>query len=493
MKLSQLLRPIEILRLEGNSEVEISGIAYDSRRVNPGDVFICIKGFEKDGHCFAKEAVDRGAVAVVVENWQDLRKAVQVQVADSRQALALLSVVFFGNPASKIKLIGVTGTNGKTTTTYLLESILVEAGYKTGLIGTVEDRIRDRTLSVTRTTPESTDLQKLLAQMLKEGVQVVAMEVSSHALDLSRVEGCQFEVRVFTNLSQDHLDYHRTLEEYFKAKRALFARSYGERSTNVVNIDDQYGCRIARKSNSNLLTFGLSPEVDIRATEINLTSSGSNFLALTPQGKTQVSLKLRGAFNVYNALAALGVSSALGIPLPVAKRGLKKVDNIPGRFEVIQGKPFMVIVDYAHTPDSLEKLLTAVREICLGKIITVFGCGGDRDRLKRPLMGKVAGNLSDLVFITLDNPRSEKPEEIISQIEVGIKKQVSSSKYQCLVDRREAILAAISQAKKGDVVVIAGKGHEASQTFANRVVPFDDRVVAREALQELTNVSSKSR
>ncbi|MDI6892129.1 MAG: UDP-N-acetylmuramoyl-L-alanyl-D-glutamate--2,6-diaminopimelate ligase [Actinomycetota bacterium] len=485
MKLSKLLPSLAIKRSEGNQDIEITGIAHDSRRVKAGNVFVCIKGFNADGHDYIGEAIKRGARALVVENWEDVPPGmVRILVPDSRRALSSLSADFYEQPSSRLTLVGVTGTNGKTTTTYLVESIFKAAGWKTGLLGTVQYRMGDHVLPVDKTTPEAPELQQLFDRMVKEGVRAAVMEVSSHAIDLHRIDHCQFDVLVFTNLSQDHLDYHGSIEEYFVVKSRLFENASVKPVIHVINVDDPYGRKIARVSKVKTILYGLDKSADVVASRVDLTEKGTNFKVSTSTGDLSISLLLRGAFNVYNSLAAIGTSLALGVPLEAIKCGLERVVSIPGRFEMVDcGQSFMVVVDYAHTPDSLEKVLTATRAITRGGVITVFGCGGDRDKTKRPLMGKVSADLSDYIIITSDNPRSEEPEDIISQIEVGVREVASPTRYEKIVDRREAISKAISMARAGDLVLIAGKGHETGQIFKDRVVPFDDRVVAEMALK----------
>lgn len=457
--------------------VLVGGVAFRSDLVSEGDVFFCIPGFAHDGHDFAADAVARGAAALVVERRLDLDIA-QVVVADTRVALAHAAAVRYGHPSRAMSVFGVTGTNGKTTTAYLIDSIMRCAGRRTGLIGTVETRIGDRRLDAVRTTPESADLQQLLAQMRAEGVGACAMEVSSHAIDLHRVDGVRFEAVGFTNLTQDHLDYHHTLEEYFSVKRRLFTEH--ESGARVVNIDDALGAQLAHDLD-DVLTVGTVEGAAVHASGIVLGPSGTRFTLQSDDRRAEVALPLAGAYNVSNALVAAGCSLAAGVELSVVVSGLESAPQVPGRLERIEcGQPFSVVVDYAHTPDSLEKVLLAVRDVCEGKVIAVFGCGGDRDPDKRPLMGAAAAAAADECVVTSDNPRSEDPASIILQIEDGMRGY--STPYEVEVDRRRAIQVAISKALPGDAVVIAGKGHEDYQIFADRTVHFDDREVAREAL-----------
>ncbi len=463
----------------------VGGVAYDSRVVRPGDLFCCVPGRVTDGHEFAAEAVAAGAVALCVEHPLDLRVP-QVVVSDVRKAMARIAATIFGDPGDRLLLLGVTGTNGKTTSSYLLEAILRADGHSTGLIGTVETRIAGARRPGVRTTPESVDLQALLAEMIAARVDAVAMEVTSHALALSRTEGLRFQAAAFTNLSQDHLDFHTGMEDYFHAKRSLFTGSLAERG--AVNVDDPYGRQLVAAASVPCMGFGLSPEADVRATDVSLHPTGTNFTIVTPKGDIEITSGLVGAFNVYNSLAAAATSLQAGIALDAIERGLRSVAAVPGRFESIDaGQPFSVIVDYAHTPDSLDNVLGAARGLAErsgGKVVSIFGCGGDRDRGKRPLMGAIAARSSDYVIVTSDNPRSEDPRSIIDEILAGVIGESPAGPDEVHVDRRDAIAAGIAVACPGDVVVIAGKGHEPGQEFADRTVPFDDREVAREALGE---------
>jgi len=490
MRLINLISSIDVLRFEGNKHQEIAGIAFNSKQIKPGYLFVCIVGLKTDGHLFIEEAVARGAGAIIVEKWEPCLSpgVTQILVSNSRSALAAVSNIFFDYPTSELRVIGVTGTNGKTTTSRFIESILSEAGMKTGLLGTIECRIGNEQLPIERTTPESYDLQAIFHRMVEKSAEAAVMEVSSHAVDLHRIDGCRFDALVFTNLSQDHLDYHGTLENYFEAKKRLFMDNAGGECRFVINIDDAFGQRIAGISNPENHYFGLSEMVDVRASDIVLESKKSHFRINSPAGCQEIDLKLLGLFNVYNALAAAALGFAFKVPPELVKRGLEAVENVPGRFEIVDcGQNFSVIVDYAHTPDGLEKLLSSARDITRGKLVTVFGCGGDRDRLKRPLMGEVVGNLSDYSIITSDNPRSEDPNRILSEIERGLKKVTRN--YCLEVDRKRAIYKGISLAGENDCVIIAGKGHEAGQEFKDKTVPFDDRQVARAALKELTTCS----
>lgn len=470
--------------LSGNPETPISGVSYDSRTTSPGDLFFCIPGATADGHRFAGTAVAKGAVAVVVERTLDLDVA-QVTVSDARRAMGRMGAAFYGHPADDLMVLGVTGTNGKTTTAFLIDSILRADGRKTGLIGTVETRIGDRVQPGVRTTPESIDLQRLFADMRAEGVSAVAMEVTSHALVLHRVEGVRFQAAAFTNLSQDHLDFHSGMDDYFAAKRSLFTVRRVERG--AINVDDEYGRRILADAEVPLAGFGVSTDADVRAEDVAFSPTGSRFRIRTPKGDLVVETHLIGGFNVSNCLAAAAVTLQAGVGLEAIESGLRSLTAVPGRFESIDaGQPFSVVVDYAHTPDSLDNVLRAARGATReGRVVCVFGCGGDRDRGKRPLMGAVAAQLADVVVVTSDNPRSEDPDAIIGEILEGVLAHKPQGPDVVTADRSDAIHAALSAATEGDVVVIAGKGHETGQQFADRTIGFDDRLVARAALAEL--------
>ncbi len=479
LHLKELLEDVEVVETKGDLTIPIEDIVYDSRRVEQGSLFVAVRGLKTDGHDYISEALKRGCRVAIVEK-EDKRIETQVIVKNSRRALSIASRNFFGDPSEKLELIGVTGTNGKTTTTYLIESILRNSGLKTGLIGTVEYRIGDKSFIQERTTPESYDLQKILFEMVKHGISHVAMEVSSHAIDLNRITGCRFACKVFTNLSQDHLDYHGTIEEYFAAKKSFFEDGQG---CAVINTDDLFGRRIQDLAITQK-TYGIDDQADLQAKDITLKSNGSSFMLTAGSESIKIDLKLVGLFNVYNALAAAAACQIGKISLDNIKKGLESVENVSGRFERIDyGQDFSVYVDYAHTPESLKQVLETSRSVTPGKLIVVFGCGGDRDRQKRPLMGKIAGELSDKAIITSDNPRTEEPESIIRQIEQGIKK--TKADYIKVTDRKEAIKTALEQAEKDDAVIIAGKGHETTQTFKDKTIHFDDREVAGDILMEL--------
>jgi UDP-N-acetylmuramoyl-L-alanyl-D-glutamate--2,6-diaminopimelate ligase len=457
--------------------LEVTDLAYDHRAVAPGTLFFCVSGMTRDGHEFAAEAVARGAVALVTERVLDAGVP-EIVVPSVREAMAPAAARLFGDPTAALKVAGVTGTNGKTTTAYLVRALLEAAGTPTGLLGTVKSVIGGRDHEVVRTTPEAIDLQRTFRAMLDEGDRACAMEVSSHALALHRADAIHFAVAIFTNLSRDHLDFHPTMEDYFAAKRRLFTELAPRAA--VINVDDAHG-RVLAAEMPRAITFGLANgDATYLAADVHNDLRGSRFTALTPDGPVQLSSPLRGAFNVYNVLGALAAARALGAPLQPVVGAIARAGQVPGRFEPVdEGQDFAVLVDYAHTPDSLENVLRAARGLTAGRLHVVFGCGGDRDRGKRPLMGQIARSLADHVVVTSDNPRSEDPEAIIAEIVAGAGEDVP-----WLVDRREAIAEAIGSASAGDVVVIAGKGHEQGQEFAGGYkVPFDDRVVAREVLR----------
>ncbi|HKD95247.1 MAG TPA: UDP-N-acetylmuramoyl-L-alanyl-D-glutamate--2,6-diaminopimelate ligase [Gaiellaceae bacterium] len=455
MDLERLVAALEPVEVLGGLSVEVRDLAYDARAVEPGALFFAVPGARADGHDFAAEAVERGAVALVVERALDL-SVPQVVVRDARAAMAPAADAFFGEPTSELEVVGVTGTSGKTTTSFLLFAILAAAGRRPGLLGTVEARVGGERRGVVRTTPEAIDLQRVFREMLDAGDRSCAMEASSHASVLHRLERVRFAALVFTNLSQDHLDFHGDMDSYFEAKRRLFLTE--PRPSAVVNVGDDYGRRLAAEL----------PEA--------ITFSAADSSALDG-----VELRLRGRFNVENALGALYAARALGIEDDAIRRGLESVRGVPGRFESVdEGQPFHVIVDYAHKPGALESVLRAARELADGRVIVVVGAAGDRDRGKRPLMGRIASELADVAIVTSDNPRSEDPEAIIVEVVAGARNGVEVEP-----DRRTAIAHAVALAREGDVVLIAGKGAEQGQEFAERTVPFDDREAAREALRAL--------
>ena len=454
-------------------DVEVSGLAYSSRSVVPGTLFFCVPGFRADGHDFAPDAVARGAVALVCQRPLGLGVP-EVLVDDVRAAMGPAAVRFYGDPTAELDVVGVTGTNGKTTTAFLVRHLLEAGGRQTGLLGTVKRVVGGVEEEVERTTPEAIDLQATFRAMLDGGDRACAMEVSSHALELGRVAGIRFACRIFTNLTQDHLDFHETMEAYFAAKRRLFE----ETGLSVVNIDDEYGRRIAAEV--DCVTFGVEREADYRARDVEFDLMGSRFVCETPEGDLELRSPLPGLFNVQNVLGAVAAARSLGVPGETIAAALPEFGRVPGRFEPVdEGQDFGVLVDYAHTPEALENVLRAAREVTQGRLHVVFGAGGDRDRGKRPLMGAAARRLADRVLVTSDNPRSEEPEAIVDAIMEGAGPEAERE-----TDRRRAIALAIDTAEPGDVVVIAGKGHEQGQEFENgRKEPFDDVTVALEALR----------
>ncbi|MGB6432032.1 MAG: UDP-N-acetylmuramoyl-L-alanyl-D-glutamate--2,6-diaminopimelate ligase [Candidatus Acidiferrales bacterium] len=482
MKLSQLLEGIELKRPLVDADREIVAPCYDSRRAAPGAAFFAIRGEVTDGNRFVAAAVERGAAAVVSETARPATlgsNVAWVEVADARKSLALAAANFYGHPADALQLAGVTGTNGKTTTAYLLDSILRAAGRTSGLFGTIAHRTPLATVAATTTTPESLDLQKFLSEIVRAGGTHAVLEASSHALAMDRLWGCGFAVAVFTNLTRDHLDYHKSFEAYFAAKRRLFeGTGRGPAHVGVINGDDPYGERLEGLA-TRTLRYGLrSGEITTR--KFSLTAAGLDFEAETPAGSIVVRSHLVGRTNVYNILAAIGAGVGLEIAPDAIAAGIARLESVPGRFErVVAGQPFMVVVDYAHTDDALTNLLATSRELLSGggRILTLFGCGGDRDRAKRPMMGEAAGRASDFVVLTSDNPRSEDPLRIINDALVGL--QRTEAEYRVEPDRERAIGLALEQARAGDIVLLAGKGHENYQVLSDRTIEFDDREVAR--------------
>jgi UDP-N-acetylmuramoyl-L-alanyl-D-glutamate--2,6-diaminopimelate ligase len=494
MRLDELVPAAGEARIVGDGSVEVADLVYDSRKAGPGTLFFCVVGEKVDGHEFAAQVIVAGAVALVVE--RELEVAVpQIVVPSARAAMAPLAARFFGDPTAELRVVGVTGTNGKTTTAFLIREILEGAGVSTGLLGTVKQVVAGVEESVERTTPEAIDLQGTFRRMLDRGDRACAMEVSSHAMSLHRADAIHFEVALFTNLTQDHLDFHADMEDYFLAKRKLFEAGVG---TAVVNVDDPYGRRLAEEF--DCVTFSAEGvNADYTAQGVSFDASGAQFtvnrrpMGLKPTymegnrpvgGEVRVGTGLPGHFNVANALGAFAVVEAMGVDAETAAKGLAAAARVPGRFEPIdEGQGFSVLVDYAHTPDSLENVLRAARRLTAGRVISVFGAGGDRDRDKRPKMGRAGAELSDLAVVTSDNPRSEEPEAIVAEVVAGTG---DGAEVEVEVDRRAAIALALGRAAPGDTVVIAGKGHEQGQEFeAGRKVPFDDREVAREELRKL--------
>lgn len=491
MRLNELASTLTIKHIVGSGDITLCGIQTDSRKVNEGDLFICLPGHTVDGHDYAQQATEQGAVALVVERQLDI-DVPQVIVKDCRYAMAVLADSFFGSPSKQMKVIGITGTNGKTTTAYLVEKIMNDHGVKTGLIGTIQMRYGGRTFPMSGTTPEALELQRSLHDMAASGTRCCVMEVSSHALEQGRVKGTDYRTAIFTNLTQDHLDYHHTMEEYRAAKGLFFSRMGNSFQSNgdkrkfaVLNADDPASEYFKNTTSAEVITYGLEEGADVRATQISITAQGTQFHVDSFKGSTDIKLRMVGKFNVYNALGAITAALLEDVPLDEIKRSLESLAGVDGRVEAVDaGQPFAVIVDYAHTPDGLENVLKTVNEFAVGRVLTVFGCGGDRDKTKRPIMGKIAAKYSDVVFVTSDNPRTEDPEAILKDIEQGLMEdQVPVEKYQLIADRRMAIQKAIDMASPEDVVLIAGKGHETYQKIGHTTHDFDDRIVAKEAIR----------
>ncbi len=504
MRIKRLAEPVVGATLKGDPETEVATLAYHTRDVADGTLFFCVTGFSRDGHDHAAEAVARGAVALVCERPLPLPVA-QLLVPSTRRAMALIAARFFHEPSHRLDVVGITGTNGKTTTAHLLAGVLEACGRRSGVLGTVDNRVGGRVEPVMLTTPESLDLQALLARMVAAGDDACVMEVSSHALMLERTAGVRYGAVVFTNLSRDHLDFHKDMEGYFAAKRRLFLRD-GESQPGavaVVNVTGEWGRRLAEECRepygARLWTCALEDDAgdgaaaprgrpaDVRAVAVDLRPDGAAFTLLASRLdlERRVELRLTARFNVENALTVATTALAFGLPVDTVLGSLSEAEGVPGRFEAVRaGQPFTVLVDYSHTPDSLESALRAARGIAAERLLVVFGCGGDRDRGKRPLMGGLAARLADLSYVTSDNPRSEEPGVIIAEILTGVPAELSG-RVTVEADRRRAIELALAAARPGDVVLIAGKGHEQGQTFADRRIPFDDRVVAAESLARL--------
>ncbi|HOW28829.1 MAG TPA: UDP-N-acetylmuramoyl-L-alanyl-D-glutamate--2,6-diaminopimelate ligase [Elusimicrobiota bacterium] len=505
MRWSDLVRGLPGLTQSGDGDPNVTDIEYDSRKVKKGDLFVALKGQKEDGHRHIARAIEAGAVAVLCESSGPLPVPVGI-VPSTLAALSPVAARFFGYPSDQMTVIGVTGTNGKTTITYMLESIL-SSSVSCGVIGTLNYRWKDTVVTASNTTPLSLDLQRILCRMKDEGVTHVVMEVSSHALALNRVEDVSFDIGIFTNLTRDHLDYHKTLDGYFEAKSRLFEliasrKKKGiDRRCAVLNRDDERYVPLSRRVRVPIVSYGLNPLKQDRAdrffwhspgevvgaTEVHLSFQGTRLTAVLKDGPLPLSIRNVGLHNVYNALAASAAAAELGIGTEQIRAGLEKLVGVPGRLESVVAPPttpFAVLVDYAHTDDALKNVLTTLRPLTEGRLIVVFGCGGDRDRTKRPLMGQTAVGLSDHVIVTSDNPRTEDPSKIVLDIEVGIKR-AGGSHYEIIVDRRDAIRRALTMASKGDIVLLAGKGHETYQIFSDRTIPFDDRQVAREVLQSI--------
>jgi UDP-N-acetylmuramoyl-L-alanyl-D-glutamate--2,6-diaminopimelate ligase len=486
MELEQLVSELRDSVVTGSLDRRITSLCYDSRQAAPGSLFVAIRGSVADGHSFIDQAIDRGAVAIVAEKPGLVQRATHIQVPDSRDALARLAATFYRHPSKQMRMIGVTGTNGKTTTTFLIKHLLEKAGQRTGLVGTVLYEIGERVLPAARTTPESLDLQSILAQCVDARCSNVVMEVSSHALELGRVDGINFRVAIFTNLTQDHLDFHLGMKEYFEAKTKLVAglkTGEGKGRTAVINVDDVYGQMLVARFGKDLpiITYGMGARADFRASNFKVELTGTSY-QLDLKGKSfLVRLPLIGRFNIYNSLAALAAVQALGLDVRQAVLALARAPQVPGRLEALAARrQYQVFVDYAHTDDALLNVMKTCRDLNPNRLIVVFGCGGNRDKTKRPLMGAVADQYADFSIITSDNPRKEDPAQIIRDIEMGFK----SKRFEAIIDRREAITRAIQLAEPRDIILIAGKGHEKYQEFADRTIPFDDIEVAARALAD---------
>ena len=483
MRLGDLLVDLTWELAQGTEDLEIRSVAYDSRKALPGTLFVCIDGFSTDGHLYAQSAVDNGATCLVTSKpVQIIGDVTVIRVPDTRRALAGISAKWFGNPADAMEIVGVTGTKGKTTTTYMIREILEKAGRKTGLVGTVANCIGHERIPARRTTPESYDLQEMFEKMRDRGVDAVAMEVSSQGLKLSRVDFVPFKIGVFTNFSKDHIGgaEHPDMEDYLQSKLLLFKRC----GQGIVNVDAEMADLVIGAVTGPVLTYGIRQPADVRAEQIVTHSDHVTFHAVTPWYETDVLVSAPGLFNVYNALAAISACGLLGVSPEAIREGLAEL-QVPGRAEVVPtpGKPYTIMIDYAHTPDSLENILQAVRDFTAGRLISLFGCGGDRDRTKRPMMGSISGRLADYTIITSDNPRTEEPEQILRDIETGI--SPLNVEYTVIADRTEAIRHAMETGRPGDIIVLAGKGHETYQMFKDRTIHYDEREVVENLLKEM--------
>jgi UDP-N-acetylmuramoyl-L-alanyl-D-glutamate--2,6-diaminopimelate ligase len=488
MILERALKDFPGIERHGDANVEIRGISYDSRSVSKGDLFVAIKGENNDGARFIPQAVERGAAAVASETKITAPEVASLVIPDARKFLAEISRVIYEDPSEELKLAAITGTNGKTTTSYLMDSIYRHSGLRSCLVGTVGMKIGARSFHSEHTTPESSDLMKFFRSALTEGCTHGALEASSHSLALKRVFGTRFRVGVFMNLTRDHLDFHKDMESYFRAKQLLFSSENGNRiEAAVINTDDPYGKRLESQTMCAVLSFGFNMDSKIRVLEYRSRVDGTDLTLQTPAGIVTYRMRLIGRPNIYNVMAATGAALSLGIDPEKIRAGIEGLEGVPGRMERVDaGQNFTLVVDYAHSPDALENLLDTVSRLPHEKLITVFGCGGDRDKTKRPIMGKIAVKMSDFVLATSDNPRSEDPLEILTEIETGMRK--ATAPYKIVPDRREAIKTAVTMARKGDVVVIAGKGHEDYQILRDRTIPFDDRKLARELIRELLQI-----
>ena len=490
--IEELALLIQNSKIIGNAQTKITGIEHDSRKITAGMMFVCFEGVHVDGHKFIKQAVEKGASAIITArtNLDDLNIPANIAiliVPDIMKAIAVIVPYFHDYPTKKMRIIGITGTNGKTTTTYMIRAILMKAGYHVGLIGTIQIMINDETFPIHNTTPNVIDLHNIFVEMLKRGVDYVIMEVSSHALAENRVAGIEFDTAVFTNLTQDHLDFHKTMENYLNAKAKLFdivSRSGHKDNKNaIINVDDNASNELLKHALCNKITYGIKNESNIHAADVDVRAEGTKFKIRGEFGVMNLNLHVTGIFNVYNVLAAVSTTLAERIEPSIICQALENFRSVPGRFErIFADVPFTVIVDYAHTPDGVENVIETARQIVKNRVITVFGCGGDRDKTKRPIMGRLAAELSDVVIVTSDNPRTENPIDILSDIEVGVKEKIGSKMHECIADRRSAIFRAVEIAEHGDIILILGKGHENYQILKDKTIHFDDREVAQEAI-----------
>ncbi len=500
MKLDKLIERVGTVKVTGDTAIEIGGIFYDSREVIPGGLFFAVRGLKTDGHNFIDDAVAKGAAAVVVEEDIEIPGVTTVRVPDSRAAMGTFAASFYDHPSMDLKLIGVTGTNGKTTVCYITEEIIRAANKSPGVIGTIDYRYLRKSIVPPHTTPEAADLLKLMREMVESGVTHVAMEVSSHALDLNRVDPCMFDAVVFTNLTQDHLDYHGTMEEYFESKARFFTEliNRDKKTVSVINVDDPWGKKLVSRIDGKVVTFGLDRGADIYPAAFESDTGGVWGKIVTPGGSFDFRSNLLGRHNIYNILSAVGAALGAGIEMEAVRRGINGKITVPGRLEAVdRGQDFLVLVDYAHTDDALKNVLSTLKPLTEGRLITLFGCGGDRDKNKRPKMAAAAARLSDRVIVTSDNPRTEEPDKIIEDILEGfegaeIEKvepapgsfEGKGRAYTVIPDRRDAIAFAVSEAKKGDIVLVAGKGHEDYQIIGTKKYPFDDRIEAEKGLKD---------
>lgn len=480
MKISELVKDLKNVKIIGEDK-DISYLSYNSGDIQLNTLFFCIEGVKTDGHLFAKDAVDKGSVAIVISKEINISGNVtKIIVEDTRKAMALISSTFYGHSSKKINLIGITGTNGKTTSSFIMKSILDNYNRSTALLGTIYNIIGDNAVEAKRTTPESLDLQKLFYEMNTKSIEDCIMEVSSHSLDLERVYGVEFNVAIFTNLTQDHLDYHVTMDNYFNAKMKLLKNA----GNAIINIDDNYGNIAFQMFKDKSITYGIDNAADVYGKNISISKEGNKFDLCYKDKCVPISMHLPGKFNIYNALGCAAAALALGVPLEIIKEGIEDIRKVPGRSEKINSKKgFTVVIDYAHTPDGIINILNTAREYTEAKLTALFGCGGDRDRTKRPLMGKAAGEIADFCIVTSDNPRTEDPDKIIGDILPGIDE--TNCPYIIIPNRFEAIEYAINNGKKGDVIVIAGKGHETYQVLKDKVIHFDEREIVNELLEKI--------